>query len=44
MLYGGGEAEGGGQAGRQLSSDESYLVIKVREVRIAKEVKRSDGW
>ena len=28
----------------QKSSDGRYLVIKVREVRIAKEVKRSDDW
>ena len=28
----------------KLSSDKSYLVIKVKEVDIAKEVKRSDGW
>ena len=28
----------------KLSSDESYLVMKVKEIEIAKEVKRSDGW
>ena len=29
---------------RKLSSDESFRVMKVKEVEIAKEVKRSDGW
>ena len=28
----------------KLSCDESYLVMKVKEVEIAKEVIRSDGW
>ena len=28
----------------KLSADKSYLLIKVREVRIDKEVKRSDDW
>ena len=28
----------------KLSSDKSYLLIKVREVRIVIEVKRSDDW
>ena len=28
----------------KLSSDESYLVMKVEEVEIAKEVVRSVGW
>ena len=30
--------------GWKLSSDKRYLMTKVKEVEIAKEVKRSDSW
>ena len=28
----------------ELSGDKSYLAMKVKEVEIAKEVKKNDGW